>query len=85
LFDKRVRDYLNSKCVVGPDNKTREWRIYDKDVDTSGEAKLWRDAMKRERKTIPWLVISTGKGGVERELPANVEDTLALLKQYGGE
>lgn len=85
LYAKQVRDYLRSKCVVGPDGKTREWRIYDKDLDLSGESPLWRDAMKRDRKSLPWIVISTGKTGYEGPLPADVPSTLALLKKYFGE
>ena len=83
LYAQSVRDYLNAKCVVGPDSKTREWRIWDKDVSTDAESKLWQDAMKRKRDSVPWLIISTGKGGFEGPLPANVDETLVLLKKYG--
>lgn len=84
LFSRPLRDYLNSKCVMGPDNKTKEWRIYDKDTDVTGESKLWQDAMKRERKSLPWVIISTGKSGYEGPMPENTEKTLELLKKYGG-
>lgn len=84
LYAKSVRDYLNSKCPAGPDGKTKEWRIWDKDVDTAGESKLWQDAMRRPRKGTPWVLISTGVGGYEGPLPATADETLALLKKYGG-
>lgn len=84
LFDKSVRDYLNSKCVAGADSKTKEWRIWDKGVDASAESKLWQDAVKRPAKSYPWLIISDGKTGYEGPLPADVDATLALLKKYGG-
>lgn len=119
LYTKEVRDYLNSKTVKGADGKTGEWRIWDKDVDTSNESKLWQDAMKRARtltvkdvavdkyevwsptglvatfqrreeavalatKTVPWLIVSTGKDGWEGPLPLTVTETLAILKKYGG-
>lgn len=84
LYTKEIRDYLNSKTVKGTDGKTGEWRIWDKDVDTTNETKLWQDVMKRPRTAVPWLVISTGKDGFEGPLPATVADTLTLLKKYGG-
>lgn len=84
LFSKSIRDYMNSKCPVGPDGKTREWRIYDKDVDLTAEAKTWRDAMARPRASVPWIVISTGTSGYEGPLPANAAEALALLQKYGG-
>lgn len=85
LFDKKVRTYLDAKCVMGSDRKTREWRIWDQGVDASSESKLWQDVMKRHRKSLPWIVISDGKRGYEGPLPEDVDQTLALLKKYGGE
>ena len=85
LYARSVRDYRDAKCAVGPDGKTREWRMWDKDSDASGEAKHWQDALKRERKSVPWIIVSTGKGGYEGPLPASVAETLALLKKHGGE
>ncbi len=85
LFARSVRDYLDQKCVAGRDGVTREWRIWDQDVDTLNETASWQAAMKRDRKSIPWIVISTGKTGYEGPLPANVTDMLKLLKKYGGE
>ena len=84
LFTKVVRDYLNEKCIAGADGKTKEWRMWDKDVATQGETKLWQDAMKRSRKSIPWIVISTGKTGYEGPLPADVPAAMELLKKFGG-
>ena len=85
LYAKSVRDYLDAKCAVGADGKTREWRMWDKDSDASGEAKHWQDALKRERKSVPWIIVSTGKGGYEGPLPASVAETLALMKKHFGE
>lgn len=83
LTSGEIRTYLNSKCVVGPDGKTKEWRQWDKDVDTSAESQLWQAAMKRPRSSLPWIVISDGKTGFEGPLPATIADTLAILKKYG--
>lgn len=71
-----VRAYLTAKA--GQDG----YVFTDKDVSYS--AKLWADAMKRERKSLPWIVVGNGKTGYEGPLPGNVDDTLKLLKTYGG-
>ena len=85
LTAQAVRQYLNAKCVKGPDGVTGEWRIWDKDIDASGDAKHWQDALKRPRTGTPWIVISTGRAGFEGPLPTTVAETLTLLKKWGGE
>lgn len=84
LKSQEVRDYLNTKCVKGPDGKTAEWRIWDKDVDASAEQTHWQAALRRDKKSFPWILIGTGTGGYEGPLPKNVSDTLSLLIKYGG-
>ncbi len=84
LYSKSVRDYLNSKCPAGADGKTKEWRMWDKDVDASAEAEHWQNGLKRERKSVPWIVIGTGKAGYEGPLPADSDALLKLLQKYGG-
>lgn len=83
LFSKAPRDLLNQKCVVGPDGKTKEWRIWDKDSDVTNEPKVWQDVFKRPRSQVPWVVISSGTTGYEGPLPANVADFTTLLGKYG--
>lgn len=85
LNSQAVRNYLNAKCVVGPDGKTREWRLWDKDVNVSNESTIWQNAMKRPRTAVPWIIISDGKKGFEGPLPVNSAELLKLLKQFGGE
>lgn len=86
LYAQSVRDYLQSKCVVGEDKKTKEWRIWDKDVDTTHEGKFWQEAMKRPKASTPWIQIyAGGKLAHEGVLPADVDAALALLKKHGGE
>lgn len=82
LYSMRLRTYLDSVCAMGPDGKTREWRIFDKDVDVSGESPTWQAAMKRPQQTNWWITISNGKTGFEGALPTNVDDTIALIKRY---
>ena len=86
LNGKTVRDYLEAKSPVGPDGKTKEYRIYDKDTDTSGESKLWQDAMKRPRTQVLWCIISDGKSkanSYEGPLPASVDEFMKLLRKAG--
>ena len=83
IYGKATRDILNSKCVVGPDGKTREWRIFDKDVDAAADSKLWGDAMKRPRRSLPWLVVSNGAAGFEGPLES-AEQVAELVKKFGG-
>jgi hypothetical protein len=82
LYGQTTRDYLNSKCAVEADGKTKAWRIYDKDIATDADLKVWQDAMKRPRKSVPWLIVSDGaKKGFEGPLPATVEDALVIFKK----
>lgn len=83
IYGADVRTYLNSRCATGPDGKTKEWRIYDQNTAMDGESKVWQDAMKRERKSLPWLILSDGKSGYEGPLPGTVEEIDGLLKKWG--
>lgn len=80
----RVRTYLNAKCVVGADGRTKEWRIWDKDIDASTDADLWKKALARKRASLPWLIISDGKTGYEGPLPKKLDELMSLLEKYGG-
>jgi hypothetical protein len=84
LYSKSLRDLLNAKCAAGPDGKTKEWRIYDADVDTSGDVETWKAAMARPRKSLPWVVISNGAAGYEGPLPATVDEMTKLVEKYAG-
>jgi hypothetical protein len=85
LFSGPVRSYLNSVCVADPDGKTKAWKIWDKDTDTSAVDRTWQDAMKRPRASMPWVIISNHpKGGYEGPLPASTDEFMALVKKCGG-
>jgi hypothetical protein len=79
---QEVHDYLSAKCVKV--NGQPEWRAFDPNQDVSRASKVWQDAMKIERKSLPWVIISDGEKGASEPLPATVEDFLKLLKTYGG-
>ncbi len=82
-----IVDYCTAKCAKEPDGKTPAFMTFDQNTfdkypDSFGEA--WREAMKRERKSLPWILISNGRTGYEGPLPITVQDTLELIKKYGG-
>jgi hypothetical protein len=85
LYSQKVRDYLNTHAAKGPDGKTPEWRIWDANVPTGAEAKVWQDAMAQKRDKLPWLIVSNGKTGFAGPLPPNTDAMLRLLQQYGGQ
>jgi hypothetical protein len=87
LTSQAVRDYLNAHCPKGPDGRTAEWRIWDANVDVSRESAAWQAAFKRPRAALPSLLLSNPKTGqvyYEGPLPATVDESLNLLKKYGG-
>lgn len=79
-----VRDYLSTHCLTGTDGKTPEYRVWNENVQIVGESDLWKTAMGRTRKSLPWIIVNYGAGLFEGPLPATVDDTLTLLKKYGG-
>jgi hypothetical protein len=84
LYDSTVRASLDAKCAPDAGGKTKAWKIWDKDVDASGEGKAWQDLMARPRASVPWIILANDAGVVyEGPLPATVADTLALLAKYG--
>lgn len=85
LFSAKVRDYLDAKCAVEPDGRTRAYRIWDQGVDAKNDLAVWQGGLKRNRTSLPWLVVSNGTKSFEGPLPATVDDALKVLKQLGGE
>lgn len=81
-----VRAYLETKCVMGPDGKTREYRIWDKDLDTTAASAEWK-AARAAAKGVPGIVVLSGQTNAVLHagpLPANITETLTLLKKFGG-
>lgn len=79
---KELTDYCDSKCVKV--NDTPEFRVYDKDVVFTAESEIWRKAMQIERKSLPWLIVSNGRSGYSGPLPMTLDETMKILKRYGG-
>jgi hypothetical protein len=81
LLSQILHKFLDANAAVGPDGKTPEWRMLDKDANLANAPKIWQDAMARPRGDLPWIIISNGTTGVERKLPDTLEETLDLLKK----
>lgn len=84
IFGSKVRDYLKAKCIKDTENPDGAFRIWDPNTATDGESKLWIDALKRSRSSLPWVIISNGVAGYEGPLPDSVTEMLTLLQKYGG-
>lgn len=80
--DKAVREYLDSHCVKVAGQP--EWRAFDPDRNTEHDGKIWQDLLKRERKSLPWLLVSNGRKGYEGPCPVKPAELLPILKKYGG-
>ncbi len=78
-----VRSYLDSHCAK--DGKQPAYRIWDKDVDTTSVDKVWQDAMKLPRASVPWVIIGNGANGFSGPLPGTIEETMTLLRKFGGQ
>lgn len=64
-------------------SKGGDFRCLDDDVDVSGDAPEWATALARERKSLPWVIVSNGKTGFEGPLPLGDGELLALIRKYG--
>tara|TARA_R110000803_G_scaffold114775_2_gene183191 strand:- start:1699 stop:2628 length:930 start_codon:yes stop_codon:yes gene_type:complete len=82
LFSEKVRMYLNQRCELGKDG-VPEWRVMDPDTIFPEECDLvWCKALKRDRDSVPWVVISNGKTGYEGPLPNTSDEFIELVKKY---
>jgi hypothetical protein len=84
IYDQKLRTFLDSVTVMGPDGKTREYRIWDEGIVLTNVAQYWKDVMARPHPTIPWIVISTGTTGYEGPLPGSTVETIELIEKYIG-
>jgi len=86
IFGVPVRNWLDGRCAVGPDGKTREYRIFDKDTSVVSDAATWRKAMEfvaTKKLTIPAIVVNNGRDEFAGPLPK--DDVFPLLKKMAGE
>lgn len=88
IASPQIRAYAKEACSKGADGKTPDFRIFDKDVQVTREPEWLKTAFATaltDSKVLPWIVLSNGTAGYSGPLPANEEETLALLKKFGGE
>lgn len=88
LTSGEIRSYLNSKCAKNAAGLP-EYRVLDVDNSVANLDKHWQDAVNAYKnsttdKSLPWLIVSDGKTGYQGKLPLTVDETLTLLKKYGG-
>jgi hypothetical protein len=75
---KAVFDYLAAKGA------SKNWRVWDQNLDPSGDLPKWQAAMARVKgKPLPWVIVSNGTSGYEGPAPPDTASLLALLKKYG--
>lgn len=79
-----VRSYLDSHCAVDPKTKNPQRLFADQNVKFAADADMWKKAMQRGQKELPWIVIGSDKGNFEGPLPGSPAAVLDLLKKYGG-
>jgi hypothetical protein len=87
FFDPAVIDYLNTKCVMDQDGKTRGWRRQDNDSTMAGDFPVWRlyrETLPPGSVEEPQVACGNGVIGYSGPAPQTAEALLALLKKYGG-
>jgi hypothetical protein len=84
VYGKAVRDYLQAKCVVGADGKTKDFWILQSGVDVSAAPKWIGDVIQRHPGQKTFMVVSDGKTGFDGDLPANAVDAMAIFTKIGG-
>jgi hypothetical protein len=81
MYSIVLRKYLNEVCVKAP-NGQPEYRVLDEEVEAGPDsAKIWIDAIKRPRASMPWLIVSNGKTGYEGPLPLEQADTIKIIEK----
>lgn len=83
---KAVRDYLDAKTTGTPDGQ-KGWRKYDPQQITANEVPVFRELwkqIKKENWTVPCVAIEVNSHTTILPLPADTDEALELLKQYGG-
>jgi hypothetical protein len=89
LTNYEIRGYLWDHCVKIDGQPA--FRYWDDDMMAEHMSNVspvlrtaYTEVLKQANGRVPWIGISTGKSGASQPLPATVEDTLNLLKKYGG-
>jgi hypothetical protein len=84
IYGRKVRDWLNANCAK-EGTGWAAWRMWDKDVDASGESKAWQESLKRPRASVPFVHAFRGETPVhEGPLPADADAMVTLLEKIKG-
>jgi hypothetical protein len=73
-----VRAYVDAKGA-------EKFQLIDPNSPTDKLAPHWQAALKRERKSVPWMIAGNGRTGFEGPLPESREAAMKILKPLGGE
>lgn len=76
-----LRAWLDSHCIQNAQS-VPEWRIWASEIQVNPDQPIWQKLMGLERKSEPWIIISTGVTGYSGPLPANEAETIKLLEKY---
>lgn len=77
-----VRDYLKTHCTIT--DSTPDFRAISPRQDVSNQAAWIKTAFAEPRPALPFIAITNGTAGFAGPLPLTMEETLTLLKKYGG-
>lgn len=78
-----LRDYVRSHCSVTDGEP--DFRKLSVLQDVSKEPDWIKTAFAEPRSSLPFIVVSNGTSGAALPLPSTLEETMTLLKKYGGE
>ena len=84
INSSKIKAYLDTHCMMGPDGVTPEYRLYDVNQTLTTENQKWKDAMNLPRQSDFSYAITNGTTGISGVLPKTEEEFLAILKQWGG-
>lgn len=83
IYGGEIRGWLNGKLPLEKNGKTHAWRIFDKDINVTGDEEVWKSLLAG-KKDVPGIVIgdSAGKVVYAGPLPAGVNEAKTLLGKY---
>lgn len=79
-----LHSYLKANTTPEPDGRTGYRFLDPQNVIDPNLAAKWKIAIDRPRTGLPWIIISTPNGSIERALPNTTAETIALLRQHLG-
>jgi hypothetical protein len=82
IAGREVGEYLEKACIDEASGQ-EGWRVFDMNQDVSTELPVWQKAMENAKpESLPWVLVSNGKTGIQCELPATPSAFIELCKKY---